>query len=100
MAAIFRWVTACAGTIGGPAWKGIGLHVLHSQPMRTALGCHERYRSGGHGEAYVYLGPPKTDSHTAFVYRPIQLVCYVEFSSFSLFSHEKKSTTQLTNIHL
>ena len=29
VAEIFRWATARAGTIGGPAWTGVSLHALH-----------------------------------------------------------------------
>ena len=56
--AIFGWTTACAGTIGGPEWTGVGLHILHAGPVRTALGCHERYRSGGHNGPYVLAPHP------------------------------------------
>ena len=40
--AIIRWVATCIETIGGPAWKGVGLHALHAWPVNTALGCCER----------------------------------------------------------
>ena len=68
---IFQWATACTWTIGGPAWTGVGLHALHVQPVNTAMGFHERYRSGGHGGPRVSWGPLHTALHTAFGHRPI-----------------------------
>ena len=58
VAAIFRWATTCAGTIGDPAWTGFGLHVLHALPLRKSLGCRERYRTSGNGGAHVSCPPP------------------------------------------
>ena len=56
VAEIFRWKNALAGTIGVPAWTGVGLHTLHSQPDRTALGCCEEYIPRGHGRPHVSGG--------------------------------------------
>ena len=58
VATIFRWATARAGTIGGSAWTGVGMHALHTRPVRTALGCRKRYRSGGHSGSRVFCPPP------------------------------------------
>ena len=69
--AIFRWATALAWTNCGPAWTGVGLHALHARPVRTALGCDEGYRPGGHGGPRVSGGPSLTASQTAFVHQPI-----------------------------
>ena len=60
VAEIIRWSTARAGTIGGPACTGIGLHTLNSRPVCTALGCHEEYRPGGHGGPHFSGAPPLT----------------------------------------
>ena len=50
--AIIRWVFTCTGTIGGPSWVVVGLYALHARPVRTALGCCEGYRPGGHGGSH------------------------------------------------
>ena len=71
VAEIIRWAATRTGTIGGPAWTGVGLHALHARPVRTALGCREGYRPGGHGGPRVSGGPSLTASQTAFVHRPI-----------------------------
>ena len=74
VAEIFRRATARAGMIGGPAWTGVGLHALHARPVRTALECRERYRSGGYGGPRVYWGDPlQTASLTEFGHRPFVL---------------------------
>ena len=71
--AIFRWETACAGTIFGPAWTGVGIQALHSRMVRIAMGCRERYRPGGHGGTRVFLGAPQTALHMSFVHHPIRI---------------------------
>ena len=77
IAAIIRWATARAGTIGGPEWTDVGLHALHARPVRTPLGCHERYRLGGNGGLFVSGVPLLTASQTAFSHLPLFrfLVC-------------------------
>ena len=65
VAAILRWATALAGTIGDPSRKCVGLHVLHAGPVHTELGCHERYWTVGHGDPRVSWSPPQTASQTA-----------------------------------
>ena len=66
VAEIFRWATARAGKIGGPAWTGVGLHAFHAHPVRIAMGCRERYRSGGYVKPRASWGPQQTASQTAF----------------------------------
>ena len=77
VAAIFRWVTACAGMIGGPARTGVGLHALHAWPARTSLLYNEIYRSGGHGGPCVSWVPPQTDSLTAFGHCLIRIELFI-----------------------
>ena len=72
VAEIIRWSATRTGTIGGPSWKGVGLHVIHDRPVGTALGCHEEYRPGGHGGPNVSGGGSLTVSQTAFGHNLIQ----------------------------
>ena len=58
VAEIFQWENDRAGTIGGPAWKCVGLHALKFKPVHTSLGCRERYRSGGH-DGTRFSCPPR-----------------------------------------
>ena len=68
VAAIFQWATACAGTIGGPEWTGVGMHTRHGWPVRTSLGYREWYRYGSHIRHHVSSPPPSQKaSLTAFM---------------------------------
>ena len=69
--AIFRWATARAGTIVGPAWIYVGLHTLNARPVRTELGCTGRYRSGSNDGTRVSWGPAQTALLTPFGHPPI-----------------------------
>ena len=69
-----KWETARSETICGPTWTVFGLHALHAWPVRTSLGCRDRYRSGGHGGPCVSWSPPQTASLTAFGHLPIQSI--------------------------
>ena len=68
--ATIRWADAHTWTIGGPAWMVVGLHALHTSPVRTALVCCEGYRPGGHGGAHV-MGPLLMTSEMEFGNSPI-----------------------------
>ena len=70
VATIIPWSTARAGTVGEPEWTGVGLHTLRARTVCTALGCCERYRSGGHVGARVSWDLPQA-LLTAFGHRPI-----------------------------
>ena len=72
VATIIPWSTARAGTVGGMARTGIGLHALHSRLVRTSLGCRAGCRPRGNGRPHVSWGALQTASQTEFGHFPIQ----------------------------
>ena len=59
---IIRLAATRTGTVGGPAWTGVGLHTLYAWPVHIELGSREGYRPGGRGRAHFSGGPLLTVS--------------------------------------